>query len=65
MVLPALFEAEQAAALLVRHAVTHCFGSDEMVRRLADSSQEAQPFPSLRFFGFCAITSNYTEIAQA
>lgn len=65
VVLPALFEAEQAAALLVRHAVTHCFGSDEMVRRLADSSQEAQPFPSLRFFGFGAFTSNFTEIAQA
>ncbi len=65
VVLPALFEAEEAAALLVRHAVTHCFGSDEMVRRLADSSQLALPFPSLRFFGFGAFTSNFTEIAQA
>lgn len=65
VVLPALFEADEAAALLVRHAVTHCFGSDEMVRRLAESSQAAQPFPSLRFFGFGAFTSNFTEIAQA
>lgn len=65
VVLPALFEAEEAAALLVRHSVTHCFGSDEMVRRLAESSAAAQPFPSLRFFGFGAFTSNFSEIAQA
>jgi fatty-acyl-CoA synthase len=64
VVLPALFEAEEAAALLVRHQVTHCFGSDEMVRRLAETSDAAQPFPSLRFFGFGAFTSNFTEIAQ-
>lgn len=65
VVLPAMFEADEAAALLVRHAVTHCFGSDEMVRRLAQSSQAEQPFASLRFFGFGAFTSNFTEIAQA
>ncbi|MCM2346349.1 MAG: AMP-binding protein [Acidovorax soli] len=65
VVLPALFEAGEAAALLAGHAVTHCFGSDEMVRRLAESSEAAQPFPSLRFFGFGAFTSNFTEIAQA
>ena len=65
VVLPALFEVDEAAALMVRHAVTHCFGSDEMVRRLADSSEAARPFPSLRFFGFGAFTSNFTEIAQA
>lgn len=65
VVLPALFDAEEAAELLVRHRATHCFGSDEMVRRLAETSDTAQPFSSLRFFGFGAFTSNFTEIAQA
>ncbi|BCN37408.1 acyl-CoA synthetase [Alicycliphilus denitrificans] len=65
VVLPALFEVDEAAALMVRHAVTHCFGSDEMVRRLAEASDAPEPFPALRFFGFGAFTSNFSEIARA
>lgn len=64
VVLPPMFEAQDAAASLVCHAVTHCFGSDEMVRRLAETSDAPQPFPSLRFFGFGAFTSQFDAIAR-
>lgn len=57
------FDAQATAQLIHRHQVTHTFGSDEMVRRLGDAVPGDQPFPSLRFFGFGAFTSAFSEYA--
>lgn len=57
------FEANQAARLMREHKVTHIYGSDEMVRRLAEAIPEDPPFPALKFFGFGAFTSSFTEYA--
>lgn len=63
MVLVDTFDAAPTAQLIQRYQVTHTFGSDEMVRRLADLVPGELPFPSLRFFGFGAFTSSFTEYA--
>lgn len=57
------FDAVPTVELIQRYKVTHTFGSDEMVRRLADLVPGDHPFPSLRFFGFGAFTSSFSEYA--
>lgn len=57
------FDAVPAARLIQQHGVTHTFGSDEMVRRLMDADDAPRPYPSLRFFGFGAFTSDFTQEA--
>lgn len=57
------FDAAPAARLMREHKVTHTFGSDEMVRRLAEAVPADPPFPALRFFGFGAFTSSFSEYA--
>ncbi len=57
------FDATPTAQLLREHQVTHTFGSDEMIRRLAEAVPGDRPFPSLRFFGFGAFTSSFNEYA--
>jgi len=57
------FDAERAAALIERHAVTHTFGSDEMYRRLLQVRAGDRPFPTARLFGFAAFQPGAIELA--
>lgn len=57
------FDAERAAALIERHAVTHTFGSDEMYRRLLQVRTGDRPFPAARLFGFAAFQPGAIELA--
>ena len=52
------FEAEPAAELLRREAVTQTNGADDMFRRLLVATPEARPFPAMRAAGFAAFTSD-------
>jgi fatty-acyl-CoA synthase len=54
MVMQATFDAEEAVALIRRHAITACNGSDDMFARLLAASRGDVPFPTLRFGGFAA-----------
>lgn len=49
------FDGAAAAHLAGEHAVTHVFGSDEMLRRLLEAAPPGpKPFPALRLFGYAA-----------
>jgi fatty-acyl-CoA synthase len=54
MVMQATFDAEEAVALIRRHAITACNGSDDMFARLLAAGNGDVPFPTLRFCGFAA-----------
>lgn len=58
------FDAGPTAQLMQRHGVTHTFGSDEMILRLSGAAPGDRPFPALRFFGFGAFTSSFSEEAM-
>ncbi|HEX2652424.1 MAG TPA: AMP-binding protein [Xanthobacteraceae bacterium] len=58
------FDGAEAAQLMRRHRVTHVFGSDEMARRLIESAEGYNPFPSLRLFGFAAFQPGAIEMAK-
>ncbi|HEX3501372.1 MAG TPA: AMP-binding protein [Stellaceae bacterium] len=62
LVMQATFEAEAAARLIVEHKVTGFNGSDEMFARLLAASNEAVPFPSLRFCGYAAFNPTLDSI---
>lgn len=64
IVLVDTFDAVPTAQLMQRHGVTHTFGSDEMILRLSSAVPGDRPFPSLRFFGFGAFTSSFSEEAM-
>jgi fatty-acyl-CoA synthase len=52
MVLQTVFDAAEAVALGQRYGVTHFNASDEMVARMLDASDVAQPLPALQFCGY-------------
>ena len=58
------FDAVPTAQLMQQHGVTHTFGSDEMILRLSSAVPGDKPFPSLRFFGFGAFASSFSEEAM-
>jgi fatty-acyl-CoA synthase len=53
-----VFDVERAGQIMKQAPIHHTNGTDEMVRRLLGRSNEAVPFPDLRFIGFAAF--NYT-----
>jgi fatty-acyl-CoA synthase len=57
------FDDALAAALLVRHRITHTFGSDDMFRRIIAHAPGERPFPDARLFGFGAFSSAFNEEA--
>ena len=56
------FDASQAAALIVRHNVSHLISTDLLCVRLLEATPEARPFPSVRFAGFSAFTPSITDL---
>ncbi len=59
------FEPATAAALIRRHAITHLYGSDELLRRIADTAPGLDPFPSIRLLGMGAFNPGAAEFARA
>lgn len=65
IVLMDVFDATQTARLLKQHAITHIFGSDEMIRRVLEATPDEEvPYPSLRLFGFASFSPGYLELAN-
>lgn len=64
VVLMDFFDVETASSLIKHHAVTHIFGSDEMLRMFVAHSNEQTPFPSLRLFGFASFSPRFIELAE-
>jgi fatty-acyl-CoA synthase len=62
-IMPPAFEAEAAALLIDRHAVTALNGSDEMFARLLAVRSAAMPFRSLRACHFAAFSPTMAGIA--
>jgi fatty-acyl-CoA synthase len=58
------FDAEPAFRLLTEHKISHCFGSDEMFRRVLAMTDAQQPFPYAEVFGFAAFQPGWREFAQ-
>jgi fatty-acyl-CoA synthase len=58
------FEARGAVELVARHRISHLFGSDEMVRRMAEIAPGHDPFPSLRLFGYAAFQPGSAELGK-
>jgi fatty-acyl-CoA synthase len=59
------FEAAPALRILREKNVTHCFGSDEMFRRILALTDEPRPFPHAEVFGFAAFQPGWREFAAA
>jgi len=57
------FDAARAAQLLQEQRITHCFGSDDMYRRIAQVVSGDHPFPAARVFGFGAFESDPAAFA--
>ncbi|MET3912360.1 fatty-acyl-CoA synthase [Bradyrhizobium sp. S3.3.6] len=60
---PDAFEAAPALKILSEHKITHCFGSDEMFRRILALTDEPRPFPHLEVCGFAAFQPGWRELA--
>ncbi|MBO9356382.1 AMP-binding protein [Bordetella petrii] len=60
-----LFDAPRAARLLRAERITHTFGSDEMMRRIADETRDERPFPDARVFGFASFSPGAAELVDA
>ncbi|TYL76558.1 AMP-binding protein [Bradyrhizobium cytisi] len=60
---PNAFEAAPALKILSEHKITHCFGSDEMFRRILALTDEPRPFPHLEVCGFAAFQPGWRELA--
>ncbi|WP_144636459.1 AMP-binding protein [Bordetella genomosp. 13] len=60
-----LFDAGRAARLLRDERITHMYGSDEMLRRIAAEvdGEDVRPFPHIRVFGFAAFHPGSVELA--
>jgi fatty-acyl-CoA synthase len=57
------FEAAPALQVLREQEITHCFGSDEMFRRILALTDEPRPFPHLELCGFAAFQPGWRELA--
>ena len=64
VVLMDFFDVETASSLIRQHAVTHIFGSDEMLRMFVAHTAEQTPFPSLKLFGFASFSPRFIELAE-
>ena len=64
VVLMDFFDVETASSLIKQHAVTHIFGSDEMLRMFVAHTTEQTPFPSLKLFGFASFSPRFIELAE-
>lgn len=64
VVLMDFFDGDTAAALIQQEQITHVFGSDEMLRRLVEHTDET-PFPSLKNFGFASFSPRFIDLAKA
>jgi fatty-acyl-CoA synthase len=51
-ILMARFDGPQAAAIVRRHAVTHCMATDDMLHRMMNAVPETHAFPTLRACGY-------------
>jgi fatty-acyl-CoA synthase len=57
------FEAAPALRILSAQKITHCFGSDEMFRRILALTDAPRPFPHLEVCGFAAFQPGWRELA--
>ncbi|MBH5401677.1 AMP-binding protein [Bradyrhizobium sp. CNPSo 4010] len=57
------FEAAPALQILSTQRITHCFGSDEMFRRILGLTDAPRPFPHLELCGFAAFQPGWRELA--
>lgn len=57
------FEAAPALQILSTQRITHCFGSDEMFRRILALTDAPRPFPHLEICGFAAFQPGWRELA--
>jgi len=64
VVLMPTFDAAEAVALAQRHAVTHLFGSDEMVEGMLQQLPGERPLPGLRLVGFAAFRAGAQALAE-
>ena len=64
VVLMDFFDGRTAASLIKQKHITHVFGSDEMLRRLAEDT-DTLPFLSLKIFGFAAFSPRFIDLAKA
>jgi fatty-acyl-CoA synthase len=62
-VLMPTFDADEAVALVQRHAVTHCFGSDEMFELMLERVPQQRPLPTLRVCGYAAFRAGAMAFA--
>ncbi|MEQ8232421.1 MAG: AMP-binding protein [Gammaproteobacteria bacterium] len=58
-----VFDAVAASRLVREHDITHMHGVDDMIAAMLDAVDEAQPFPSLRLFGYAAFNPSLEDIA--
>lgn len=58
-----VFEAAAALRILKEQNITHCFGSDEMFRRVLALTDEPRPFPHAELFGFAAFQPGWRDFA--
>ena len=63
LVLMPRFDASRAAQMITSHRITHFNGSDDMIARLLDATDEERPFPTIRFAGFGSFTPALHDIA--
>jgi fatty-acyl-CoA synthase len=59
-----VFDAAETLALMLRHEVTHFFGSDEMLRRIDALAVGERPLPALRVAAFAAFSAGAPELAE-
>jgi fatty-acyl-CoA synthase len=57
-----VFDVDRAACILKSAGIHQTNGTDDMVRRLLDWSNEKTPFPDLRFVGFAAFNHSPAEM---
>lgn len=58
------FDGCPAVELILKHRLTHLFGSDEMYRRILEAMPEEFRFDSLRVCGFAAFQTGAEELAR-
>jgi fatty-acyl-CoA synthase len=61
------FDAADSAVLMKQHGVTHTSGTDDLLKRMLDATDEKRPFPHLRecvYAGFNPTLSRFPEEAE-
>lgn len=57
-----VFDVDKAGRILKEARINQANGTDDMIRRLLDWSNETVPFPDLRFMGFAAFNHTPSEM---